>query len=57
MGRSWLRRWLGEMPQTSRATSVGEHTNPRGRKAKLAMLIDTENVTPLNLDDVMRRAG
>ena len=57
MRRKWFQRWLGEMPQTSLGTSVAEHTNPKGRKAKLAMLIDMENVTPANLDDVMRRAG
>ena len=57
MRRRWLRRWLGEMSETSLDTSVREHTNPKGRKAKLAMLIDTENVTPAYLDDVMRRAG
>lgn len=57
MRRSWLRRRLGEMSQAAVGTSVGEHTDPGGTRAELAMLIDTENVTPTCLDDVMRRAG
>lgn len=36
---------------------IGEHTDPGGARARLAMLIDTENVTPACLDDVMHRAG
>ena len=55
--RRWLRRWLGEIPQAAVGTSAGEHTDSGGTRAKLAMLIDTENVTPAYLDDVMRRAG
>lgn len=57
MRRSWLRRWLGEKSQAGVDRSVGEHTDPGGARARLAMLIDTENVTPACLDDVVRRAG
>ena len=56
MRRRWLRRWLGGTPQANLGMSGGEHTDAGGTRAKLAMLIDTENVTPAYLDDVMRRA-
>ena len=56
MKRNWLVRKLGEVLRAALDMPVKEWHGKERTGAKLAMLIDTENVGPAHMNEIMRRA-
>ena len=57
MNRSWIVRKLGEALQAAQEVPC-EGRHGQGREdGRIAMLIDTENVAPALIDEIMSRAG
>ena len=56
MNRNWLVRKLGEVLRAALSTQEDDRNGDGAERGTIAMLIDTENVAPAHIDEIMSRA-